>query len=397
MATLVNTKFKEIITPNLSMVFGIPTIDGYDGGVLPLRRYLTYKRVAVPGRSRTSRTRSCATSCASSRRPPSCASSGRPTCCVDSIGDVTRDGVFYDLLAPVTVPSGETARFTRLADLGDPARPTAPGRWPPLGLVSALEGATAVPDGALVATVTLGDGAGQRWRADLVAGRDTAEGAYAPGIRHRQPAAADPGAPRPVRLPRPPPRAGRRRAPPGWPCRATSRRRWAGCACTGCPSSAGKASSPGRSASPATGCGSCTARTSSSTGWRTPCPGPTSSPEARLVGRAGGRRADPRRRPTTAGAGGHPGARPRGRRRRAAGAPCPGRLRRLLVAASRSARRRHRPPPGHRPRRPGPARCARGRPAAPRPARRLEPPPRQAAPPGPARHLERQTRRSGWP
>ena len=48
MATLVNTKYKEIVSPNLSMVFGIPTIDGYDGGVLPLRRYVTFKRVAVP-------------------------------------------------------------------------------------------------------------------------------------------------------------------------------------------------------------------------------------------------------------------------------------------------------------------------------------------------------------
>ena len=38
-----------------------------------------------------------------------------------------------------------------------------------------------------MATVTLGDGTGQRWRADLVAGRDTAEGTYRAGTRHRQP------------------------------------------------------------------------------------------------------------------------------------------------------------------------------------------------------------------
>ena len=199
MATLVNTKFKEIITPNLSMVFGIPTIDGYDGGVLPLKRYLTYKRVAVPAEQNLpdSLLRD------QLRQLPAPAKLrllGPSHLLVDSLGDVTRDGVFYDLLAPVTVPSGETARFSRLADLADlggPARPEGAGPLAAVGLVSALEGATSVPDGALVATVTLGDASGQRWRADLVAGRDTAEGAYTPGIRHRQPAPLTPERPGP--------------------------------------------------------------------------------------------------------------------------------------------------------------------------------------------------------
>ena len=76
------------------------------------------------------------------------------------------------------MPSG---RAGALHPLRQPARrpdagPDGAGPLAGLGLVTALENATAVPDGALVATVTLGDGAGQRWRADLVAGRDTAEG-----------------------------------------------------------------------------------------------------------------------------------------------------------------------------------------------------------------------------
>jgi hypothetical protein len=33
-------KYKEILAPNLPSVYQIPTIDGYDGGVLPLQRYV---------------------------------------------------------------------------------------------------------------------------------------------------------------------------------------------------------------------------------------------------------------------------------------------------------------------------------------------------------------------
>ncbi|TAK26274.1 MAG: hypothetical protein EPO26_00225 [Chloroflexota bacterium] len=32
-------KYKDTLTPNLSLIYGLPSIDGYDGGVLPLRSY----------------------------------------------------------------------------------------------------------------------------------------------------------------------------------------------------------------------------------------------------------------------------------------------------------------------------------------------------------------------
>jgi hypothetical protein len=186
MATLVNTKYKEIVSPNLSMVFGIPTIDGYDGGVLPLRRYVTFKRVAVPPEQNLpdSLLRDQLR-----QLPPGPALRllGPSHLLLDSMGDVTRDGVFYDLATSVAVSPGEPVRFTHVASLpGAPPDGAGVGPLAGLGLVTALENASGVPDGALVATVTLGDGAGQRWRADLVAGRDTAEGTYG-AARHRQP------------------------------------------------------------------------------------------------------------------------------------------------------------------------------------------------------------------
>ena len=46
---LVHTKYQDILTPNLPLVHGIATIDGYDGGVLPLRRYVDFKALALPG------------------------------------------------------------------------------------------------------------------------------------------------------------------------------------------------------------------------------------------------------------------------------------------------------------------------------------------------------------
>ncbi len=48
-ALIINTKYQDILTPNLPLVHGIATIDGYDGGVLPLRRYVEFKSLVLPG------------------------------------------------------------------------------------------------------------------------------------------------------------------------------------------------------------------------------------------------------------------------------------------------------------------------------------------------------------
>ncbi|MCS6964200.1 MAG: YfhO family protein [Thermoflexus sp.] len=45
---LVATKYKEALVANLPMARGLPTVDGYDGGVLPLRRYIELARRFVP-------------------------------------------------------------------------------------------------------------------------------------------------------------------------------------------------------------------------------------------------------------------------------------------------------------------------------------------------------------
>lgn len=41
-------KLKEIIAPNLPLLWHIPSIDGYDGGVLPLARYVWFQTLFIP-------------------------------------------------------------------------------------------------------------------------------------------------------------------------------------------------------------------------------------------------------------------------------------------------------------------------------------------------------------
>jgi hypothetical protein len=45
---IVAIKEKEIIVPNLSMVFGLEAVDGFDGGVLPLRTYSQLMQLILP-------------------------------------------------------------------------------------------------------------------------------------------------------------------------------------------------------------------------------------------------------------------------------------------------------------------------------------------------------------
>ncbi len=45
---LVASKQKEIIAPNLPLYYRLPAVDGYDGGLLPLRHYLAFQRLFLP-------------------------------------------------------------------------------------------------------------------------------------------------------------------------------------------------------------------------------------------------------------------------------------------------------------------------------------------------------------
>ncbi len=46
---VVDTKHKEVLSPNLPLAWRIPAVDGFDGGILPLRNYAEFSRLLLPG------------------------------------------------------------------------------------------------------------------------------------------------------------------------------------------------------------------------------------------------------------------------------------------------------------------------------------------------------------
>ncbi len=170
---LIAAKHREVLSPNLPLAFRVPAVDGYDGGLLPLARYVALERaflpeeaVSIDGRLRENL-----------RTVPD----GRWLSLLnvryfitDKVFDAWLDDVFYDLQFGADLTVGESAAVAEVP----PFEATA------LGLVSYLDGAAALPDGTVVGyvTVAFADGAVQTF--PLRAGQETAEGVYGPEVAH---------------------------------------------------------------------------------------------------------------------------------------------------------------------------------------------------------------------
>jgi hypothetical protein len=91
---MVATKSKEMLAPNLPMVFGVPSVDGYDGGLLPSTAYANYiaESLAIPATS-DGRLREYL-----DQVPPLAWLRQTNTRWVitDKVSDVWQDGVYYD-------------------------------------------------------------------------------------------------------------------------------------------------------------------------------------------------------------------------------------------------------------------------------------------------------------
>jgi hypothetical protein len=172
---MVAAKQKEVLSPNLPLAFGVTTVDGYDGGVLPLTQYVTLQRlflskdeVSIDGRLRENLT---------------AIPDGRwlnlfnvQHVITDKLYDAWLDDVFYDLQFGARLLRGETAAVARTPRFEATA----------LGFVSYLRGGTALPDGTPVGVVEIGFGDGITRTFTLRAGEHTAEGLYGPGVTHAQ-------------------------------------------------------------------------------------------------------------------------------------------------------------------------------------------------------------------
>ena len=101
---IIASKQKEILSPNLSLTYRLPSVDGYDGGLLPLRRYVDFvgqfaareKGGALDGRLREVLTGVPADTWLEKM--------GVRYVIADKTADIFVDGVYYDLLfsAPVS-------------------------------------------------------------------------------------------------------------------------------------------------------------------------------------------------------------------------------------------------------------------------------------------------------
>ncbi|MBN1956136.1 MAG: YfhO family protein [Anaerolineae bacterium] len=170
---VVAAKQREVLSPNLPLAFGLPAVDGYDGGLLPLSRYLALQRVflapdevSLDGRLREN-----------IHQVPD----GRwlnllnvRYLITDKVYDAWIDDVFYDLQFRAELSGGERAVVACVPVF----RSTA------LGLVSYMEGAGALGDGVEVGQVAIGFADGVTRTFPLRAGVETAEGLVSATVVH---------------------------------------------------------------------------------------------------------------------------------------------------------------------------------------------------------------------
>lgn len=172
---VVATKWKEVLAPNLPLHYKIASVDGYDGGILPLARYIELERLFLPPEEVSLDGRMGERL---SEIPPARLLSLMNVKYVirDKVEDVWVDGVYYDLAHKAVLEGGDEVEISEI-----PWFPTTS-----LGLVSHLVGASEVEQGTPVAEIIVTDEEGEAELYHLRAGIDTAEGEYEEGVRHQR-------------------------------------------------------------------------------------------------------------------------------------------------------------------------------------------------------------------
>ncbi len=165
---VVAAKQKEVLFYNLPLNYGLYSVDGYDGGILPLAQFVTLQQLFLPPNdlSTDGRLREKLR-----HVPPGRLLSLLNTRWIitDKVFDVWLDGIFYDLQFPAYLTRGQTVATTDLPQIPTTA----------IGLVSHVQGAGELPMNAPVAEITLTLADGQSFivhRSSPVVHRLTREG-----------------------------------------------------------------------------------------------------------------------------------------------------------------------------------------------------------------------------
>ncbi|MBN2006842.1 MAG: hypothetical protein JXA21_26040, partial [Anaerolineae bacterium] len=101
----VAVKQREVLAPNLPLAFEVPAVDGYDGGLLPLRHYVAFSRLFLPEGTLDGRLRENLTTTPAGRW---LSLLGARFLMTDKTGDLWVDGVFYDRQFQPRLEAGET-------------------------------------------------------------------------------------------------------------------------------------------------------------------------------------------------------------------------------------------------------------------------------------------------
>jgi hypothetical protein len=169
-------KAKEIVAPNLAMRYHLPSVDGYDGGVLPLRRYvglqtlfLDEAQINPDGRLRERL-----------RAMPEARwldLFNVRYVIADKIFDAWVDGSYYDLGLGLTLKSNDARSYSFTVPLDFEATG--------IGVVSYLRGGASLPDDTPITELNATDIRGNAYKFVVHAGRETAESVYV-NAKHTQ-------------------------------------------------------------------------------------------------------------------------------------------------------------------------------------------------------------------
>ncbi len=113
---IVATKMKEIIAPNLPLYYRVPAVDGYDGGVLPLKNYLEFQKLFLdPALIQTDgRLREQLQSLPAARWLDLM---NVRYVITDKVGDQWYDGVLHDLRFVIPLAAGQSVSTTQVPPL----------------------------------------------------------------------------------------------------------------------------------------------------------------------------------------------------------------------------------------------------------------------------------------
>ncbi len=103
---IVATKNKEVLSPNLPLRWGIPAVDGFDGGILPLKQYAALTQLFTGAISPDGRLRE---NLAAAPDPRLLSLVNARYLITDKVDDAWIEDVFYDLQFTLTLKDGETS------------------------------------------------------------------------------------------------------------------------------------------------------------------------------------------------------------------------------------------------------------------------------------------------